>query len=86
MKRQKVKHFSDDEKRMIIQEYLEAGDYSQQSIMRKYGISGHSTLSRWIKKYTVGNQIIPRIFHARPGTSEERQTDEAVEALLQQIQ
>ncbi len=32
MKRQKVKHLSDDEKRMIIQEYLEAGDYSQQSI------------------------------------------------------
>ena len=72
MKRQKVKHFSDDEKRMIIQEYLEAGDYSQQSIMRKYGISGHSTLSRWIKKYTVGNQIIPET----PEETYERQMKE----------
>ena len=57
---------------MIIQEYLDAGGYNQQSIMRKYGISGHSTLSRWIRKYTDGSQIIPET----PEETYERQMKE----------
>ena len=60
MNSQEVKTFSDDERRAIVQEYLSLGPGRwQQRIMDKYGIRGHSTLKRWIDRYTRDGEIIP---------------------------
>ena len=59
MIRQQGKRFSDDEKRMIVQEYLNIGGRCKQRIMDKYGVRGHCTLLKWIRKYSDGKQIIP---------------------------
>lgn len=72
MKSQKRKQFSDDEKRMIVQEYLNVGGRCKQRIMTKYGISGHCTLLKWIRKYSDGKQIIPET----PEEAYERQMKE----------
>lgn len=40
-----------------IQDYL-SGKFSLEDCCKKYGISGHSVLSRWIKKYTEGEAYI----------------------------
>ena len=72
MKSQNKKQFSDDEKRMIVQEYLDVGGRSKNRIMRKYGIGGHCTLLKWIRKYSDGKQIIPET----PEEAYERQMKE----------
>lgn len=60
MTNEKVKSFSDEERRAIVQEYLDLGPGRwQQRIMDKYGIRGHSTLSKWIRRYTKDGQIVP---------------------------
>ena len=60
MNSQEVKTFSDEERRAIVQEYLDLGPGRwQQRIMDKYGIRGHSTLKRWIDRYTRDGEIIP---------------------------
>lgn len=60
MKRQNDKTFSDEERRAIVQEYLDLGPGRwQRRISEKYGISGHSTLKKWLLRYTKDGQIIP---------------------------
>lgn len=60
MTNEKVKSFSDEERRAIVQEYLDLGPGRwQQRIMDKYGIKGHSTLLKWIRRYTKDGQIVP---------------------------
>ncbi len=60
MTNEKVKSFSDEERRAIVQEYLDLGPGRwQQRIMDKYGIRGHSTLLKWIRRYTKDGQIVP---------------------------
>jgi transposase-like protein len=44
------KYYSESFKRMVVQEY-ESGLSTKATLRRKYGISGHSTLSKWLKKY-----------------------------------
>lgn len=60
MNGQKVKTFSDEERRAIVQEYLSLGPGRWKSrIMDKYGISGHSTLQKWLERYTKDGEIVP---------------------------
>ena len=60
MNSQEVKTFSDEERRAIVQEYLDLGPGRwQQRIMDKYGIRGHGTLKKWIDRYTKDGEIIP---------------------------
>lgn len=60
MNNQEVKTFSDEERRAIVQEYLDLGPGRwKQRIMDKYGIRGHSTLKKWIDRYTMDGEIIP---------------------------
>lgn len=57
---QKVMLFSDEERRAIVQEYLSLGPGRwKQRLMDKYGIRGHSTLQKWIARYTRDGKIIP---------------------------
>lgn len=57
---QKVMLFSDEERRAIVQEYLNLGPGRwKQRLMDKYGIRGHSTLQKWIARYTRDGKIIP---------------------------
>lgn len=60
MKSQKVKTFSDEERRAIVQEYLSLGPGRwKQRVMDKYGIAGHSTLKKWLDRYVKDGQIVP---------------------------
>lgn len=60
MKSQKVKTFSDEERRAIVQEYLDLGPGRwQRRIMDKYGIAGHCTLKKWLDRYVKDGQIVP---------------------------
>lgn len=60
MSSQKVKTFSDEERRAIVQEYLNLGPGRwKRRIMDKYGITGHCTLKKWLDKYVKDGQIIP---------------------------
>ncbi len=59
MKSQKVKTFSDEERIAIVQEYLNLGPWqSKRCIMYKYGITGHSTLRRWLDRYVKDGRIV----------------------------
>lgn len=59
MKSQKDKTFTDEERRRIIQEYLSLGPGKWKSyISSKYGILGHSTLHKWLRRYVVNGQIV----------------------------
>lgn len=49
MKR-KVKHFPDELKYKVVQEYLETG-LSQEEIKKKYQIGGNSCISNWMRKF-----------------------------------
>jgi transposase-like protein len=61
MNSQKVKTFSDEERRAIVQEYLNLGPGRwQHRIMDKYGIAGHCTLKRWLDRYVKNGQIVPK--------------------------
>lgn len=42
--------YSEAFKRMIVAEF-ESGIITKAALKRKYGIAGHSTLDRWLKKY-----------------------------------
>ena len=58
MNSQEVKTFSDEERRAIVQEYLDLGPGRwQQRIMDKF--RGHCTLKRWIDRYARDGEIIP---------------------------
>ena len=59
MNNQKGKSFTDEERRAIVQEYLDLGPGRwKKRIMDKYGIEGHCTLKKWIDKYTMDGKIV----------------------------
>lgn len=52
--------FTEKEKRAIIQEYLDLGPGMwRKFISRKYGIKGHSTFTRWLRRFVKDGQLIP---------------------------
>lgn len=60
MKSQKDKTFTDEERRAIVQEYLDLGPGRwKRRVSEKYGISGHCTLQKWIKRYVRDGMIVP---------------------------
>jgi len=52
----KVKRFSVSFKRSVVQE-IENGILTQASASRKYKIDGHSTISKWLLKYSLYNHL-----------------------------
>ena len=51
MKKEVVRRYSQAFKQQVVREY-ESGA-SVNSLMQKYGIGGHRTVPRWIKKYSL---------------------------------
>lgn len=49
MKR-RLKHFTDEFRYQVVQEYLET-DQSQLDLLRKYGIKGSSSILNWMRKF-----------------------------------
>lgn len=49
-KQKKQKMLSEQEKRKIVEEYLNC-DISQSIINQKYSINGHSSILKWIRRY-----------------------------------
>lgn len=47
--------YTESFKIQVVKEY-EKGGVSLESLKRKYGVSGNSTISKWIKKYSLVSQ------------------------------
>ena len=43
-------------KKAVVKEY-ESTDCSKNYLVRKYGLGGHPTVTRWLKKYGSGNEF-----------------------------
>ncbi len=54
MIKEPIKRYSEALKRQVVQEYEDGA--SIYSLQQKYGIGGHNTVKRWIKRY--GRNII----------------------------
>lgn len=49
-------HYAKELKEQAVRDYLD-GKQSQSDICQKYGISSHSVLQKWIKRYTSGKDL-----------------------------
>ena len=54
-----VKHYSDDFKYQVVQEYL-SSDCSQEELLEKYSIKGHSSITNWMRKFGLKEESIKR--------------------------
>ena len=54
-----VKHYSDDFKYQVVQEYL-SSDFSQRELLDKYSIKGSSSISNWLRKFGLLDEPIKR--------------------------
>lgn len=54
-------HRSDSEKLRIIQEVL-SGNLSKEAAQRKYGIKGHSAITKWMRKFDIKEPLKPKIY------------------------
>ena len=57
-----VKHYSDDFKYQVVQEYLNS-DLSQQELHDKYIIKGHSNITNWMRKFGLIDEPEKRHIH-----------------------
>lgn len=74
--------YSEAFKRQVVAEY-ESGLYTKASLRRKYGIAGHSCLTRWLKKY--GKLEHPTyLSQGRPMKDKDRHYIKELEAKLRQ--
>jgi len=48
----KVKHYKDEFKLLVVQEYLNT-DQSQQELMKKYEIGGKNNITKWMRKFDL---------------------------------
>ena len=60
--RRNVKHYSDDFKYQVVQEYLNS-DFSQQELLDKYSIKGHGSITKWMRKFGLLDEPIKRQNH-----------------------
>ena len=60
--RKNVKHYSDDFKYQVVQEFLNS-DFSQQELLDKYSIKGHSCITNWMRKFGLLDEPIKRRTH-----------------------
>jgi len=51
-----IRNYSFEFKMLVIEEVL-SGEISKEAASRKYGIKGHSTISKWIRKF--GHNTMP---------------------------
>ena len=85
--RRNVKHYSDDFKYQVVQEYLNS-DFSQQELLDKYSIKGNSSISNWMRKFGLLDEPIKRQTHhttMRKGSKKSPQ-ELALEAKVKELE
>ena len=82
-----VKHFPDDFKYQVVQEYLNS-DFSQQELMDKYSIKGHSSITRWMCKFGLIDEPVKRQMHHTTMKNGRKKTPEelALEAKVKELE
>jgi transposase len=76
------KEYSEAFKRQVVVEF-EGGLYTKAMLKRKYGIPGHCTLDKWLKKYgKLQHKSYPT--KGRPMNDSEKQRLKELEKLLKQ--
>ena len=71
--RQKVKHYPDELKLEVLQEYLST-DKSQRELMLKYKIGGVNTIKKWMRKFDLSEPSEEQIKIQRIMSKEEEKT------------
>ena len=82
-----VKHYSDDFKYQVVQEYLNS-DLSQQELLDKYSIKGHSSITNWMRKFGLKDEPIKRHIHnaTMKKGSKKSPTELALEAKVKELE
>lgn len=82
-----VKHYSDDFKYKVAQEYLNS-DCSQQELRDKYSIHGNSCITDWMRKFGLQEKSIKRQKHLNTMKNGEKKSPEeiALEAKVKELE
>jgi len=71
--RQKVKHYPDELKLEVLQEYFSTNK-SQRELMVKYKIGGNNTIKKWMRKFDLSEPSEEQIKTQRIMSKEEEKT------------
>lgn len=82
-----VKHFSDDFKYQVVQEYL-SSDISQQELLDKYSIKGHGSITKWMRKFGLIDEAVKWQMHHTTMKEGRKKTPEelALEAKVKELE
>ena len=82
-----VKHYSDDFKYQVVQEYLNS-DFSHRELLDKYSIKGSSSISKWMRKLGLIDEPIKRQMHHTAMKKGSKKTPEelALEAKVRELE
>ena len=82
-----VKHYSDDFKYKVVQEYLNS-EYSQQELRDKYSIHGNSCITDWMRKFGLQEEPIKRQKHLNTMRNGKKKSPEeiALEAKVKELE
>lgn len=58
--KKKVNVYSDEFKYKVVQEYLNS-DFSQEELLKKYSIGGHSCITNWMRKFGLKENPKPKV-------------------------
>ena len=85
--RQKVKHYPDELKLKVLQEYFST-DKSQRELMVKYKIGGNNTIKKWMRKFDLSEPSEEQIKTQRIMSKEEEKTvkERELEAKVAQLE
>lgn len=83
----KVKHYTDDFKLQVVQEYLDT-DQSQQALMQKYKIGGKNNITKWMRKFDLQVPSERQIELQRTMAKEKEKTiyEQELEAKVQKLE
>jgi len=83
----KVKHYTDEIKLLVVQEYLNT-DQSQQELMKKYGIGGKNNITKWMRKFDLQAPSDQQIELQRTMIKEKGKTlyEQELEAKVQKLE
>ena len=83
----KVKHYTDDFKLQVVQEYL-GTDQSQQSLLQKYKIGDTNSITKWMRKFDLQVPSDRQIELQRTMAKEKEKTiyEQELEAKVQKLE
>ncbi|MEI8366718.1 MAG: transposase [Parachlamydiaceae bacterium] len=86
-----VNHYTDEFKLQVVQEYLST-DCSHVELLKKYKISGGSSITNWMRKFGMSipdipqNTIISPVPKQKEKTSKEQELENKVQQLQKQLE